>query len=126
MVRRFDRTAEGRVRIEDFTQVLGRFGLGEGEYRSTVETVAAVAYHGRDYASLREMARRTVFSLFVGNGDAYLRNWSFIYPNRKIAQLSPVYDLVCTVVYPHQTNLGLPFFSTARLLETSRDHLAQP
>ena len=125
VVRRFDRTAEGRVHIEDFAQVLGRFGLGEGKYRSTVEAVAAIAYRGRDHASLQEMVRRTVFNLFVGNGDAHLKNWSLIYPDRKIARLSPAYDLVCTAVYPHQADLGLPFFGTARLSEISRDHFAR-
>ena len=125
VVRRFDRTAEGRVHIEDFAQVLGRFGLGEGKYRSTVEAVAAIAYRGRDHASLREMVRRTVFNLFVGNGDAHLKNWSLIYPDRKIARLSPAYDLVCTAIYPHQADLGLPFFGTARLSEISRDHFAR-
>ena len=105
--------------------MLGRFGLGEGKYRSTVEAVAAIAYRGRDHASLREMARRTVFNLFVGNGDAHLKNWSLIYPDRKIARLSPAYDLVCTAVYPHQADLGLPFFGTARLSEISRDHFAR-
>lgn len=124
-VRRFDRTAEGRVHIEDFAQVLGRFGIGEGKYRSTVEAVAAIAYRGRDRVSLREMVRRSVFNLLVGNGDAHLKNWSLIYPDRKIARLSPAYDLVCTVVYPRQDDLGLPFFGTARLSEISRDHFAR-
>lgn len=125
VVRRFDRTAEGRVHIEDFAQVLGRFGIGEGKYRSTVEAVAAIAYRGRDRVSLREMVRRSVFNLLVGNGDAHLKNWSLIYPDRKIARLSPAYDLVCTVVYPRQDDLGLPFFGTARLSEISRDHFAR-
>lgn len=125
VVRRFDRRAEGRVHIEDFAQVLGRFGVGEGKYRSTVETVAAIAYRGRDRASLREMVRRSVFNLLVGNGDAHLKNWSLIYPDRKIARLSPAYDLVCTAVYPNQADLGLPFFGTARISEISRDHFAR-
>lgn len=125
VVRRFDRTAEGRVHIEDFAQVLRRFGVGEGKYRSTVETVAAIAYRGRDLASLREMVRRTVFCLLIGNGDAHLKNWSLIYPDRKVARLSPVYDLVCTAVYPNQADLGLPFFGATRLSEVSRDHFAR-
>ena len=125
VVRRFDRRAEGRVHIEDFAQVLGRFGVGEGKYRSTVETVAAIAYRGRDRASLREMVRRSVFNLLVGNGDAHLKNWSLIYPDRKIARLSPAYDLVCTAVYPNQADLGLPFFGTARISEISRDYFAR-
>ena len=71
------------------------------------------------------VVRRTVFNLFVGNGDAHLKNWSLIYPDRKIARLSPAYDLVCTAVYPHQADLGLPFFGTVRLSEISRDHFAR-
>ena len=125
VVRRFDRSPGGRIHIEDFAQVLGRFGAGEGKYRSTVETVAAIAYRGRDRTSLREMVRRSVFNLLVGNGDAHLKNWSLIYPDRKIARLSPAYDLVCTAVYPNQADLGLPFFGTARISEVSRDHFAR-
>ena len=71
------------------------------------------------------MVRRSVFNLLVGNGDAHLKNWSLIYPDRKIARLSPAYDLVCTAVYPNQADLGLPFFGTARISEISRDHFAR-
>lgn len=46
MVRRFDRSVGGRVHMEDFAQVLGCFGSGEGKYQSSVETVAAIAYRG--------------------------------------------------------------------------------
>ena len=127
VVRRFDRRAEGRVHIEDFAQVLGRFGVGEGKYRSTVETVAAIAYRGRDRASLREMVRRSVFNLLVGNGDAHLKNWSLIYPDRRRARLSPAYDLVCTAVHlpdPGNPVLGLPFLGATRLADVGRGHFA--
>ncbi len=125
VVRRFDRSPGGRIHIEDFAQVLGRFGAGEGKYRSTVETVAAIAYRGRDRASLREMVRRSVFNLLVGNGDAHLKNWSLIYPDRRVARLSPAYDLVCTAAYPNHADLGLPFFGVTRLSEISRGHFAR-
>ena len=125
VVRRFDRSPGGRIHIEDFAQVLGCFGAGEEKYRSTVESLAAIAYRGRDRASLREMVRRTVFNLLIGNGDAHLKNWSLIYPDRKIARLSPAYDLVCTAAYPDHADLGLPFFRTARLSEISRDHFVR-
>ena len=125
VVRRFDRSPGGRIHIEDFAQVLGCFGAGEEKYRSTVESLAAIAYRGRDRASLREMVRRTVFNLLIGNGDAHLKNWSLIYPDRKIARLSPAYDLVCTAAYPDLADLGLPFFGTARLSEISRDHFVR-
>lgn len=125
VVRRFDRSPGGRIHIEDFAQVLGRFGAGEGKYRSTVETVAAIAYRGWDRASLREMVRRSVFNLLVGNGDAHLKNWSLIYPDRRVARLSPAYDLVCTAAYPNHADLGLPFFGATRLSEISRGHFAR-
>ena len=91
--------------------MLGRFGAGDGKYRSNVETVAGLAHRGRDIASLREAVRRTVFNLLVGNGDAHLKNWSLIYPDRRRARLSPAYDLVCTAVHlpdPGNPLLGLP------------------
>ena len=128
MVRRFDRSVGGRVHMEDFAQVLGCFGSGEGKYQSSVETVAAIAYRGQDRASLRETVRRTVFNLLVGNGDAHLKNWSLIYPDRKRARLSPAYDLVCTAVYlpaPGDPELGLPFFGATRLSEVSREHFVR-
>ena len=128
MVQRFDRTAGDRVHMEDFAQVLGRFGSGEGKYQASVEIVAAIAYRGQDRASLREMVRRTVFNLLIGNGDAHLKNWSLIYPDRKRARLSPAYDLVCTAVYlpaPGDPELGLPFLGATRLSEVSREHFAR-
>lgn len=124
-VRRFDRSDEGPVHIEDFAQVLGRYGLGEGKYKSKVETVAGLAYRGYDHGSLREMVRRSVFNLLVGNGDAHLKNWSLIYPDKKKARLSPAYDLVCTAAYPNHAELGLTFFGAQRLEQVSGWHFAQ-
>ena len=127
-VRRFDRSPGGRIHIEDFAQVLGRFGVGEGKYRSNVETVAGLAHRGRDRASLREAVRRTVFNLLVGNGDAHLKNWSLIYPDRRRARLSPAYDLVCTAVHLPDTGnpaLGLPFLGATRLADVGRGHFAR-
>ncbi|MDO5052853.1 MAG: HipA domain-containing protein [Pseudoclavibacter sp.] len=124
-VRRFDRSASGRIHIEDFAQVLGRFGAGDDKYRSNVQTVAGLAFRGRDEASLREMVRRTVFNLLIGNGDAHLKNWSLIYPDRRVAVLSPAYDLVCTSVHlpnPEDPELGLPFFEAERLSQVCREH----
>ena len=127
-VRRFDRSPGGRIHIEDFAQVLGRFGAGEWKYHSNVETVAGLAHRGRDRASLREAVRRTAFNLLVGNGDAHLKNWSLIYPDRRRARLSPAYDLVCTAVHlpdPGNPLLGLPFLGATRLADVGRGHFAR-
>ncbi|WP_139738417.1 type II toxin-antitoxin system HipA family toxin [Actinomyces wuliandei] len=126
-VRRFDRSPEGRVHMEDLAQVLGKSGAGEGKYGSTTETVAGLAYRGWDHESLREMVRCTTFNLLVGNGDAHLKNWSLIYPDRRSARLSPAYDLVCTAVYPphpEDPELGLPLLDAQRLSQVTRDSFA--
>lgn len=117
-VRRFDRTSDGsrsRIHIEDFAQVRDKYA--RDKYQSTFETVAALAYRGRDVASLREAARRIAFSVAVGNGDAHLKNWSLIYRDGRTPALSPVYDLVSTVPYApsdEPEDLGLKFGGSKR------------
>lgn len=99
-VRRFDRTSEPgnpRVHIEDFAQIKDVYSIDK--YNSSFETVASYAYRGRDLDSLREAVRRIAFSVIVGNGDAHLKNWSLVYPDRISPSLSPAYDIVSTIPY---------------------------
>ncbi|WP_159624162.1 type II toxin-antitoxin system HipA family toxin [Actinomyces sp. zg296] len=127
-VRRFDRSEQGRVHIEDFAQVLGKHGIGNLKYRSDVRWTAVIAYRGHDRASLRELVRRTVFNLLAGNEDAHLKNWSLIYPDRRTARLSPAYDLVCTAPYlpdPENPTLALPFFGESSFNDVTRGLFAR-
>ncbi len=124
-IRRFDRSPAGRIHIEDFAQVRGTSGTGDAKYRSTVETVAGIAYRGQDSDSLREMVRRSVFNLLVGNGDAHLKNWSLIYDDGRRARLSPAYDLVCTGAYEGHVELALPFGGATRLADVTRESFAR-
>lgn len=97
-IKRFDRTGEGRpVHIEDFAQIRGV--RPERKYDGNFETVGNIAYRGQDERALLEFVRRLAFSILVGNGDAHLKNWSLIYPDRKNPTLSPAYDLVSVVAY---------------------------
>lgn len=121
-VKRFDRDGAARIHIEDFAQVRGKSGVGEGKYKSNLETVAGLAFRGQSIESLAEVVRRSVFNLLVGNGDAHLKNWSLIYPDGRRAVLSPAYDLVCTAIYPQQETMGLPFFRETNALRVTREH----
>ena len=57
---------------------------------------------------LKEMARRLVFNVLMGNGDAHIKNWALIYDNPLRPRLAPAYDLVSTVVYAaHDTSVAL-------------------
>jgi serine/threonine-protein kinase HipA len=118
-VKRFDRHPDDRriaVHIEDFAQV--RDVYPHQKYRGSFETVAALAYRGRDLLALREFTRRLAFSVLVGNGDAHLKNWSLIYPDRRVPTLSPAYDLVSTFLYREEDegpeDLGLSFGGSRR------------
>jgi serine/threonine-protein kinase HipA len=107
-VRRFDRTPErGRIHIEDFAQV--RNWYSEAKYDGSLSSVAALCFRGTDHWSLQEFVRRMTYNLLVGNGDAHLKNWSFIYPDGRVAQLSPAYDLVSTASFLPKETLGLKF-----------------
>lgn len=123
-IRRFDRSHDhlrAAVHIEDFAQVRDKYP--QAKYEGNFETVAALAYRGRDEASLVEVVRRIAFCVVVGNGDAHLKNWSLIYRNKKMPVLSPVYDLVATAPYVpigESEDLGLKFAGSKRFVNVSR------
>lgn len=120
-IRRFDRTVGGgRIHIEDFAQVRGFYP--DNRYSGSLETVAALAFRGRDHAALQEFVRRLTFNLLVGNGDAHLKNWSLIYPDGRVPTLSPAYDLVSTGPYDlgQPETLGLQFGRTRSFQRISR------
>jgi serine/threonine-protein kinase HipA len=45
--------------------------------------------------------------VLIGNGDAHLKNWAFVYPDGRRPALSPVYDVLPTVLYIPDDDLGL-------------------
>jgi len=60
--------------------------------------------YGGGLADLREMNRRLVLNVLLGNGDAHIKNWSIIYDNPTHPRLAPAYDLVFTVATPSTTH----------------------
>jgi serine/threonine-protein kinase HipA len=116
-IRRFDRDDNRNlVHIEDLAQV--RNVYPDRKYNGNFETIAALAYRGRDLNALHEFTRRLTFIILISNGDAHLKNWSLIYPDRRIPKLSPAYDLVCTAAYRADgpEDLGLKFGGTRRFV----------
>jgi len=65
----------------------------------------ASALSGLD--SVGEVIDRIVLNVIIGNGDAHLKNWAFLYPDGRIPILSPVYDILPTVLYVPNDDLGL-------------------
>ncbi|MCK6545218.1 type II toxin-antitoxin system HipA family toxin [Myxococcota bacterium] len=84
LVRRFDRSAGGRVHQEDFAQV---FGLEPWDkFRAEVPDHVHHASIGLAIRALcgegdfLEYLRRFAFVVLSGNGDAHVKNWSVVYP----------------------------------------------
>ena len=48
-----------------------------------------------------------MLNVLVGNGDAHLKNWAICYPDGQRAVLSPTFDIVPTVLYLADDDMGL-------------------
>jgi serine/threonine-protein kinase HipA len=106
-VRRFDRQSGARIHIEDFAQVLDvrpthRDKYGTANFETLARIVSRVAPE-----SVEEFVRRLVFNVAIGNGDAHIKDWSFRYSDPMRASLAPAYDLVSTIQYLPDDELGL-------------------
>jgi len=96
LVRRFDRTADGR-RLH-FASAMTMTGHVDGDDASTgvsyLELAEVLMRHGaQPNADLRELWARIVFNLLVSNTDDHLRNHGFILEPNAGWRLSAAYDM---------------------------------
>ena len=71
-------------------------------------------------ADAQQFARRLLVNILLANGDAHLKNWSLIYPDRFTPRLSPAYDIVTTKVYiENETKYALNLGGTKAWYEVS-------
>jgi serine/threonine-protein kinase HipA len=122
-VQRFDRGPGGEsVHMEDFAQVFGLYP--DDKYRErSYANIAAVLWAETGEAGTYEFLRRLVFSVLIGNADLHLKNWSLLYPDRRMPVLSPAYDLVATLPYIPNDTLALSFGGSRSLSEITTDQL---
>ncbi len=117
VIRRYDRVEGRRIHQEDFAQVTGlppRLKYDHITYeqlaRIVVETVGPGAYD--------DFVQRLAFVVATGNTDAHLKNWSLVYPDGIKADLSPLYDQVCTIAWPElKPELALKLAGMKHLLQ---------
>ncbi len=94
-VRRYDRTATGRIHAEDFAQALSM--RADHKYRRyTYAHFARILAAFTDERSVNEFSRRLMYAALTGNADLHAKNWSLIYRDGRTPKLSPAYDLLCT------------------------------
>lgn len=107
-IRRFDRSEEGAIHVEDFAQVYRVYADDKYENASYRQILSVLAIE-TDEASAVEFIRRLTYSVLIGNGDMHLKNWSLIYPDQRRPILAPAYDLLSTVAYIPEDNSALKF-----------------
>ncbi|MEC9411929.1 MAG: type II toxin-antitoxin system HipA family toxin [Pseudomonadota bacterium] len=99
-IKRFDRDHDQRIHMEDFAQILVKYPH-EKYTSANYENIGKVIYDfsGDGLADVQQFARRLLVNILLANGDAHLKNWSFLYPDKLTPRLSPAYDIVTTSVY---------------------------
>lgn len=122
-VKRFDRTDEGRIHIEDFAQVFGIYPEKKYE-RISYRNIAEVLWAETGEEGIAELIRRLVYNAMIGNADMHLKNWSLVYPDKRTARLSPGYDFVSTICYLDDTKMALKLGRSKEMRELSLDQLS--
>ena len=107
---RYDREADGesvrRLLQEDFCQAMGV--PAEEKYESDGGPSAVRCFRflrdaGFGFANLSAFVDSLIFNFIVGNADAHAKNFSIVYRDGT-AELSPLYDILSTAVYPNLTS----------------------
>lgn len=111
LVQRFDRTEDYTpVHMEEFCSVLNlqpEDKYQDGTQPISLRMLAKMVKRVAGTESVRTFFKRILFDILVGNGDAHLKNWAFIYPDQRHPVLAPAYDIVPTVLYPYDHKLAL-------------------
>ena len=123
-IKRFDREDDQRIHMEDFAQILVKYSH-EKYTSANYENIGKVIYDfsGDGLADAQQFARRLLVNILLANGDAHLKNWSFLYPDKVTPRLSPAYDIVTTNVYiENETQYALNLSKTKEWYTVTMAH----
>jgi serine/threonine-protein kinase HipA len=108
VIERFDRTASGRIHVEDFAQVADvgpRFKYSESGV--TYDGLGRVIRQLTGEVGYADYVRRLTAMLVTGNTDAHLKNWALCYLDGRTPSLAPVYDFHSLTVYQQYRHSAL-------------------
>jgi serine/threonine-protein kinase HipA len=121
-VERFDRLPDDRrVHMEEVAQILNiPTRQLDAKYRyANYEVIAVLLAAISGVETVAHVIDRIVLNVVVGNGDAHLKNWAVLYKDGRTATLSPVYDVLPTVLYVNNDDLGLKVGGTRQFSEVA-------
>lgn len=94
LVRRFDRTADGKRLFYASAATLLGVEATAGEEHFYTEIVDALRVHGATVQKdIDELWRRIAFSILITNVDDHLHNHGFLHVDRGLWRLAPAFDL---------------------------------
>jgi len=129
VIERYDRINDGnfiqRLHQEDFCQALGIMstskyqndgGPGIADIFNTITKVCTVPV-----LESQKFLRYVIFNYLMGNCDSHGKNYSLLYKNDRV-ELSPLYDVVSTVIYPGLTeNLSMKIGKHYEIQKVSKE-----
>lgn len=93
LIRRFDRTADGRVPYVSAATMLGAEPDDPSD-RTYTEIVEALRIYGAaPREDVEELWRRIAFSILITNVDDHLRNHGFLHASGALWRLAPAFDI---------------------------------
>ncbi len=93
LIRRFDRTANGRLMYVSAATLLS-VDVGAPTEHTYTEIVDAIRQHGADaQADIEELWRRIAFFILMNNVDDHLHNHGFLHVAKDQWRLSPAFDI---------------------------------
>lgn len=114
-IRRYDRRVENgeviRLHQQDFCQALGLPPVckyqGQGEFFGFPHMIQVCRENGIQVGEF--FARVRILNWIIGNCDAHAKNFSLV-ANENGLSLSPLYDTLCTAIYPGlDREMGMAF-----------------
>ncbi|WP_119392191.1 type II toxin-antitoxin system HipA family toxin [Taklimakanibacter lacteus] len=93
LIRRFDRTAGGRLMYVSAATMLGAEPADPDEHSYAEIADALRRYGSRATADIEELWRRMAFSVLITNVDDHLRNHGFLHVDRGQWRLAPAFDV---------------------------------
>lgn len=124
---RFDRKPDGiALGFEDMAVLTGR--TANQKYEGSYEMIARAVelFAGADSVmQLRKLFERVALSCWLRDGDAHLKNFGMLYDNPASARaLAPVYDVVCTDIYPELDGKMALKLNKSKAYPTEQDLMA--
>jgi len=123
VIKRFDRTDDQAIHIEDFAQVFGVYPQDKYKKASMRNVAQVIGIEGQE-EDIAEFTRRLVFNTLIGNADMHLKNWSVIYKDKRTASIAPAYDFVSTIPYIPDDSASLKVSRSKKFNDFTLDELS--